>query len=62
MNGWEIGCVIFGMILLFSLIESDYHFKNVTWKEMFTYIFPDLVKAVIGAVLILLPMYFNYWR
>ena len=58
----EIVCVVFGLIMLVSVIDGDWHFKNVTWKDILATIAPDFIRGVIGALIVLLPLYFNYWR
>ena len=42
MSGWEIACVIIGMLVT---VEADHIWDRIT-----------------GAVLILLPLFFNFWR
>ena len=42
MNGWEIACVIVGIITVIGATEKT--------------------EVFIGALLTVLPLYFNFWR
>jgi len=42
MNGWEIACVVMGMIAVLGATEK--------------------FEVLVGSIMVLLPLYFNFWR
>ena len=57
MNGWEIICVIVGIVFFFAGM------CNPKVKEAIVpAIIQNIVTIIVSACLILLPLYFNYWR
>lgn len=60
MNGFEILCMIIGAIFL---LEGGIGIKN--WdsaKELWIVMFHNIITELIAVCLIILPLYFNYWR
>jgi hypothetical protein len=60
MNGFEMLCIIVGAIFLLSGGVSIKNWDNA--KELWIVMFHNIIKELIAACLILLPLYFNYWR
>lgn len=58
MNGFEITCMVVGIILIFN----DSALKNANKKEFIIYCIYNLLRIVIAACMIMLPLYFNFWR
>lgn len=57
MNGWEIICVIVGIIFLLGYWGRP----NIKEAIIPTFI-QNIIIMIVSACLILLPLYFNYWR
>ena len=57
MNGWEITCVIVGIILLFGYLWTPNNEKGVKFA-----LIQNALVMIASLSLILLPFYFNYWR
>lgn len=60
MNGWEITCVIIGILMICS--SGSIFNKSESIGHFFKAIIYTIFEDVIGALMILLPLYFNYWR
>lgn len=57
MNGWEIACVIVGIIFLLG------RFSRPNTKEaLLPVLIQNIILMIVSGCLILLPLYFNYWR
>lgn len=60
MNGWEITCVVTGIILMFLNMTGGSKYSN--WKDLLGFCLYNLTTTVVYAAMIILPLYFNYWR
>ncbi len=58
MNGFEITCLVSGVILLFNTFTMT---KGTT-KDLLIVMGYNVARLIVSACLILLPLYFNYWR
>ena len=58
MNGLEITCMVVGIILIFNYSSL----KDANTKEFIIYYIYKLLRIVIAACMIMLPLYFNFWR
>ena len=59
MHNLEIVCVILGFICIIS--ESLSNFEGSTKGFLIQNIF-GIIRILIYSILIILPLYFNYWR
>ena len=57
MNGWEITCVIVGIVFLLG-----YHSTANVKEALKPMLIQNIFIMIVSACLILLPLYFNYWR
>ena len=58
MNGFEIACLVSGIILLFNTLTMT----DGNTKDLLMVICYNVIRLIVSACLILLPLYFNYWR
>ena len=59
MTKLEIVCIIIGFIMFFNSTEID---GKITDKQLRMILIKDIISRVICGVMILLPLYFRYWR
>lgn len=60
MNGWEIACVVIGILMLISsgtTLSKSYGTNHICIAIIYT-----IIEDIIGAAMVLLPLYFVYWR
>lgn len=60
MNGFEIFCMFCGCLAMFFIRPSEWKFINKT--QLFLQIFHYTIIYLGSLAMILLPLYFNYWR
>ena len=60
MNGFEITCFIIGIICLFFFHPSE--IKDVDAKKLVLIFGYYTIQAICFVLMIILPLYFNYWR
>ena len=60
MNGFEITCFIIGIICLFLFHPSE--IKDVDAKKLVLIFGYYTIQSICFVLMIILPLYFNYWR
>lgn len=60
MNKFEIASIIIGFILLF--VDTIHMEGNLTEKKVMWVMVRDIISKIIYATMIILPLYFNYWK
>ena len=58
MNGFEITCMVVGIIFIFNSPTL----KDANTKEFIIYCIYALLRIAISTCMIMLPLYFNFWR
>lgn len=56
MNKWEIACVIFGFICFCESVSS------YDKEKPFYYHICNIIIATYSLAMVLLPLYFNFWK
>lgn len=59
MTKLEMACIIIGFIMFFNSTEID---GKITDKELKMILTKDIISRVVCGLMILLPLYFRYWR
>lgn len=59
MTWLEIICVIIGFIMFFNSTKID---GKITDKQLKMILIKDIISRVVSGLIILLPLYFRYWR
>ena len=60
MNGFEIACMIVGIWIVLLVRPAEW--KYINNKQLFMQIVHYTIVYLGGLALILLPLYFSYWR
>ena len=61
MNWIEYLCVIVGAFILFDFVNTS-KYTNAKWYDMIIFELPNLLKLFIAGLMVILPLYFNFWK
>lgn len=62
MTKLEVACVIIGFILMFFSVDDEIKMQNCTLKSIFVVYFAQSIRWIVFCAMVLLPLYFNFWR
>ena len=60
MNGFEITCMIVGILIVFFMRPTEW--KYINNKQLFMQIVHYTIVYLGGLALVIFPLYFRYWK
>lgn len=62
MSKLEVACVIIGFIAILFNTTTESEIKSYNRNTIIVVHILDIIKSLIFMTMIILPLYFNYWR